>query len=207
MATLLAEVKRKLSRIFLGRIVVRELGSLRRETPVTTSTHRRTAEVIPMRAESRVGSALFVKWKQTRAIDAGSFLGLSLKKNFKIHRIEPVLQKPAKVQRYKMRLKSRAAAKNALKRVKKYPISRKNRINFLKKQMKFEKGTLLALYSPIFQEKVSKSALDKGSGNLYIWYDNERVKSGERYHLLLLRVFGGEEPLKWVWLPANKKLS
>jgi hypothetical protein len=89
--------------------------------------------------------------------------------------------------------------------MKRLPLVLKNRINFLKKQMKFEKATMLALFYPVYQEKVTKSALDKGSGNLFIWYDNDRVKSGEKYHLLLLRVFGGEEPLKWVWLPAEKK--
>jgi hypothetical protein len=70
-----------------------------------------------------------------------------------------------------------------------------------------ERATLLALYSPIYQENVTKSALDKSSGNLLFWYDNKRVKMGEKYHLLLLRVFGGEEPLKWVWLPADKKIG
>jgi hypothetical protein len=80
-------------------------------------------------------------------------------------------------------------------------------LNFLKKQPKFEHATLLAIYSPIFQEKVAKSALDKASGNLLFWYDSERVKSGGKYHLLLLRVFGGAEPLKWVWVPVDKKIG
>ena len=52
-----------------------------------------------------------------------------------------------------------------------------------------------------------KSALDKASGNLLFWYDNKRVKAGEKSHLLLLRVFGAEEPLKWLWLPADKKIG
>jgi hypothetical protein len=109
--------------------------------------------------------------------------------------------------RHKFNLKRRAAARNAIRRIRKQPFILKNRINFLKKQLKFEKATLLALFYPVYQEKVTKSALDKGSGNLFIWYDNDRVKSGEKYHLLLLRVFGGEEPLKWVWLPAEKRTN
>jgi hypothetical protein len=207
MEAILSELKRKLSRVFLNRIVVKELAQLHRCEPTAVSTHRRIVEVIPMRTEPRVGSALFVRWKQARAKSAGSLLGGTLKKNFKVLRVPIGSLKPGEAKRYKLNIKSRAAARNAVRRIRKLPAVRRNRINFLKKQMKFERGTLLALFSPIFQEKVAKSALDKGSGNLFIWYDNDRVKSGEKYHLLLLRVFGGEEPLKWVWLPANKKLS
>jgi hypothetical protein len=207
MTDILSQVKKKLSRLFLGRIVVRELAELHREEGAKIEAHRRTIDIIPMRTEPRVSSALFVKWRQTKAKSAGAILSGSFVRNFKVHKIQTAIQQPGKVKRYKLTIKRRAAAKNALGRIRRLPILRKNRLSFLKKQMKFERATLLALFSPIFQEKVAKSALDKGSGNLFIWYDNDRVKSGEKYHLLLLRVFGGEEPLKWVWLPADKKIN
>jgi hypothetical protein len=111
------------------------------------------------------------------------------------------------VKRYKLNMKRRAYARHAMVRMNKTPSQRNNRINFLKNPPKIERATLLALYTPIYQGKVIKSALDKSSGNLLFWYDNKRVKMGEKYHLLLLRVFGGEEPLKWVWLPADKKIG
>ncbi|MDR1916535.1 MAG: hypothetical protein LBQ58_08185 [Synergistaceae bacterium] len=207
MARFLSEIGRKLSRLFLGRIVVRELGQLRREEPAMVSTHFRCVSIKPMRVEPRIGAALFVKWKSSAACSAGSLLGLHPLKNFKINGVALGVMKRGAIKRYKFNIKQRAGARNAIGRMKRIPSTRHNRLGFIKKQPKFEKASLLALYTPIFQEKVAKSALDKASGNLLFWYDNERVKQGSRYHLLLLRVFGGDEPLKWVWLPAEKKLN
>jgi hypothetical protein len=161
-----------------------------------------------MRVEPRVGAAMFVKWSSVRIVGAGDLLGGQLQKNVKVHSARfSFVTKKKKVSRYKLNISARAGAKSAMMRIQRTPITRRNRINFLKSPPKFERSTLLALYSPIFQEKVAKSALDKASGNLLFWYDNERVKAGEKYHLLLLRVFEGEEPLKWLWLPAAKRLS
>jgi hypothetical protein len=54
---------------------------------------------------------------------------------------------------------------------------------------------------------MTKSALDKSGGNLLFWYDNKRVSVGEKSHLLSLRGFGEREPLKWLWLPADRKVD
>jgi hypothetical protein len=141
-------------------------------------------------------------------VGAGNLLTGQLEKKLKIRTVRLTIDtKQKRVFRYKFNIATRAAAKRGMGRITKTPITRRNRINFLKSPPKFERSTLLALYSPLFQEKIVKSALDKSSGNLLFWYDNERVKAGEKYHLLLLRVFGGEEPLKWLWLPVTKKLS
>jgi len=204
MSRVIEEIRRKLSRVFLGRIVVRELGGLRRAERAKISTHHRRALVIPMRVEPRVNSALFVEWKNTAPKSAGSLMS---PQSLKVSHVALETTKTPEIKRYRLNLKRRAAARQAMGRMVRTPLQRNNRINFLKKPPKMENATLLALYSPIYQEKVKKSVLDKSSGNLLFWYDNKRVKAGERYHLLLLRVFGGEEPLKWVWLPADKKIG
>jgi hypothetical protein len=205
MPNVMAEICRKISRIFLGRIIVRKLGDLRRENPAKIETHFRYIEVKPLRVETRVGAAMFVKWKNTAAHSAGSLLrGPS---SFRVEGLNPGVIRSPEVKRYKFNIKRRAAARHAMWKINRTPCQRRNRINFLKKPPKIERATLLALYSPIFQEKVAKSALDKSSGNLLFWYDNKCLKMGARYHLLLFRVFGGEEPLKWVWLPADKKIG
>lgn len=201
-----ADIGKKLSRLFLGRIVVRKVGELHREEPVEIMSHFRTVSTNPLRKVPRVGAALFVKWKQTRAISAGAVLEPRFASNFRINKIPLNGLAGTKVIQYKLRLAKRASAKSGMWKVKMLPQSRRNRLNYLKKQPKFEKASLLALYSPIFHGKVKKSALDKSSGNLVLWYDNDRVKLGDKCHLLLLRVFGGGEPLKWVWLPADKKI-
>ena len=207
MSRLLEEIRRKLSRVFLGRIVVRELSGLRRVTRPKIETYHRGALVIPMRIEPRVNSALFVKWKNTAAKSAGSLMSYRSSARLGISRVNLRTAKMPEVKRYKLNLKRRASARQAMSRINKTPSQRNNRIGFLKNPPKMEHATLLALYSPIYQEKVIKSALDKSSGNLLFWYDNRRVKMGEKYHLLLLRVFGAEEPLKWVWLPTDKKIG
>jgi len=204
MPRLIEEIRRKLSRVFLGRIIVRELSALSRAGRVKISSHHRAALVIPMRVEPRVNSALFVEWKNTAAKTAGSLMG---NKSLEVSHVALEPTKAPEVRGYKLNLARRASARQATARMVKTPLQRKNRINFLKNPPKMENATLLALYSPIYQAKVTKSVLDKSSGNLLFWYDNKRVKAGEKYHLLLLRVFGGGEPLKWVWLPADKKID
>lgn len=205
--TTFSDIGRKLSRLFLGRIVVREVGELHRDEPPEVMTHFRDISTIPLRKVPRVGAASFVKWKQTKAISAGSMLGVQLARNFRVNKVPLGGLSGAKVLRYKLRIEKRAAAKSGMWKMKMLPQIRRNRLNYLKKHPKFEKASLLALYSPLFHGKVKKSALDKSSGNLLLWYDNDRVKLGDKCHLLLLRVFGGEEPLKWVWLPADKKIG
>ncbi|MDR1966671.1 MAG: hypothetical protein LBQ36_08165 [Synergistaceae bacterium] len=207
MPRLIAELGRKLGRIFLGRIVVRGLGELRRQSPLCVATHFRAAEVRPLRTEPRVRAAMFAQWKKTRAQSAGTLLGGYAIERFRVKRVSLGKAKKCEVRQYKLNIKRRAAPKHSMARINRAPVVRHNRLNFLKKAPKFEHATLLAFYSPIFQEKVKKSALDKASGNLLFWYDNERVKIGEKYYLLLLRVFGGKEPLKWLWIQAGKKVG
>ena len=202
-----SDIGRKLSRLFLGRIVVRSLGDLHREEPTRISSHFHAPDIHRMRSEPRIGSALFVKWKKTRPRTAGSILGRNLLRDFKVSGIPFEMHMKSPVKKYKFNIAKRATAKNGMWRMKRFPQIRSNRLNYLKVKPKFERATLLALYSPLFQAKVKKSALDKASGNLLLWYDSDRIKLGERHHLLLLRVFGGDEPLRWVWLPADKKLS
>jgi hypothetical protein len=205
MPDILSEIGRKLSRLFLGRIVVRRFGEQRRAEPVRIMTHFHAVRINPMRTEPRVGSALFVKWKSSKAVSAGSLLGSSQLKKFKVRSVRLQISRKKNIRGHKFNIRDRAAARLGMRRIARAPIIRKNRLHFVKSLPKFESASALALYSPIFREKVIKSALDKGSGNLLFWYDNDHRKAGERFHLLLLRVFGGEEPLKWVWLPIDKK--
>ncbi|MDR1020904.1 MAG: hypothetical protein LBL73_09105 [Synergistaceae bacterium] len=206
MPDIFSEIGRKLSRLFLGRIVVRGFGEMRRVEQARIMTHFHAVMINPMRAEPRVRSALFVKWKSSKAVSAGSLLGSPRRKGFKVRSVSlAMISRKKNILRHRFNISGRAAARQGIRRIARAPLTRKNRLYFVKSLPKFERATVLALYSPIFHEKVVKSALDKGSGNLLFWYDNDRRKAGERFHLLLLRVFGGGTPLKWVWLPVNKK--
>ncbi|MDR1578969.1 MAG: hypothetical protein LBS35_01320 [Synergistaceae bacterium] len=204
---LFSEIAQKLSRIFLGRIIVRSLGDIRRAKPARIDTHFRGVEVKSLRTEPRVNAAMFVQWKKTRAKSAGALFGGKIMKKLGTEGMSFGHARKLEVKRWKFNLKRRASPRHGMALMHRTPSTRRNRVTYLKKPPKFERATLLALYSPIFQEKVTKSALDKASGNLLFWYDNKRVKMGEKSHLLLLRVFGGGEPLKWMWLPADKKIG
>jgi hypothetical protein len=207
MSRLVEEIRRKLSRVFLGRIIVRDLGYIRRAEPARIETHTRSVEVSPMRTEPRVNAAFFTAWRNSKVKSAGSVMSLAGLSRLGVERVELNTVRAPAVKQCKLNIKRRAEAKRSMWRINRAPAERRNRINFLKSPPRIEKATMLAIYSPIYQEKVAKSALDKSSGNLLFWYDNKRIKWGEKYHLLLLRVFGGEEPLKWVWLPADKKIG
>jgi hypothetical protein len=200
-----SEIGRKLSRLFLGRIVVRSLGDIHRSEPTRIMTHFHTVAINPMRTEASVRRALFVEWKSTKAVSAGNLLGGDILKHFKVRSVRLPVFRGKNIRGCRFNIKERAVARRAMKRINRTPITRRNRVHFVKLLPKFERASVLALFSPIFEGKVVKSTLDKGSGNLLFWYDNDRPKSGERHHLLLLRVFGEEEPLKWVWLPVSKK--
>jgi hypothetical protein len=171
-------------------------------------THVRAAVVKRLRTEPRVNAAMFVRWRNnTRPGSAGSLLGGKITEKLRTEGVRFGSARKLEVKKLKFNLKRRAAPHYAMARIHRTASTRRNRVAYLKKPPKFEHATMLAQYSPIFQEKVAKSALDKSSGNLLFWYDNKRVKLGEKSHLLLLRVFGGGEPLKWLWLPADKKIG
>lgn len=205
----LKDIKQKLSRLFLGRIVIHELGPFHRkeEEMPQISTHFRDVSTEPIRPVPRVGSALFVQWRSSSAKAAGSILGRHIEQNLKIGHADLHLDFKVHVSLFRLRLPERCKAREGMWKVKKMPQTRKNRISFLKKQPRFANSSLLAFYSPLYNARVKSSSLDKKTGDLKVWYDTERIRLGERSHLLLLRVFNAQEPLRWVWLPAEKKIG
>lgn len=202
----LAALGDKLKRLFLGRIKVHDLAEGRRTEPPALLTHFRTVETHPIRSVPRVGAALFTQWKRSKAETAGAILRPDFAASFRAKSVPVSRFKAASLSSYKLKLTHRCSAKNGMWRIKHAPQLRRNRVNFIKDPPKFANSKLLALYSPIYQENVSKSSLDKSTGRLHLWYVAHSVRAGTRFHLLLFRVFGGGEPLRWVWLPADKKI-
>lgn len=205
----LKDIKQKLSRLFLGRIIIHELGPFHRsdEEMPQVLTHFRELKTEPIRSVPRVGSALFVQWRTSGAKTAGDILGRDIKNDLKVGHADLHLDFKVTVSLFRLRLPERCKAREGMWKVKKMPQTRKNRITFLKKQPRFANSSLLALYSPLYQARVKSSSLDKKTGDLKVWYDADRIRLGERSHLLLLRVFNAQEPLRWVWLPAEKKIG
>lgn len=202
----LENISKKLSRLFLGRISVHGIPNLKRSEAPDVMTHFRSVETHPIRTVPRIGAAMFVEWKQTRAVSAGSVLGAHLEKNLKVEG-KRFAHMRVVVSGARMRF-LKSTVKNGLRMISKLPHTRRNRVTFIKDPPKFKMSSLLALYSPIYKSRVSKSSLDKRSGRLQFWYTEGRGEPAGKSHLLLVRVFGSmSEPLKWIWLPADKKIS
>ena len=200
MGKLLADTLQKLSRIFLGRVVVHGLNKEERAV-VAVFKQEHPVAVHVVRSSTRVGAALFVDWKKKTVHTAGSMLG----------RVDHLQAKSVSLRlkeneahRFSLRLSKKKNYTNQLWRIKAFPQVRKNRLSFLKNQPKIAKGTILALFSPVIKEWVQRSILDKSTGSLLLWYKADKVKYSP-HHLLLVRVYGvQEQPLQWVWLPAVK---
>lgn len=205
MAVSLAEIGKKLSRIFLGRITVHNIAAGREVRALVIATHARTLETYPVRSTPRVGAALFVEWKHSTARAAGPILGSRLDQRLKVAPISFDRLRTPKVKGGMTTFEKRCAAHDGRRHLLKMPQTRRNRANFLKNPPRFAKSSLLAFFSPVFQDCVAKSSLDKASGRLMLWYDEHRRAAGRPSHLLLFRVFEGKEPLRWVWLDSDDK--
>lgn len=203
---ILAGLGQKLKRLFLGRIIVHSIGRSDRAAPPKITTHARDLETFPVRTTPRVGAALFMQWKHTAPNTAGPVIGADLSHNLVVKGADLSVPDGVEVHRYDMRLNKKCVAKNGRRAIASIPHSRRNRVSFLKNPPRFAQSSLLAFYSPLYHDKVTKSALDKASGRLLFWYD-DKIALGAKSHLLLFRVFQGGEPLKWVWLDADKKIG
>lgn len=203
MAQLLDSIAQKLSRLFLGRICVRRVELLREQKTTAISSHHRIIEVTPVRTQPRVDAARFIQWRDTKAKSAGSLLGKlgKIKVKKRVFRL-----KGGTMGRVSLGFKRAGRVRNGLMKIANLPIYRKNRLNFIKNPPKIDRATILALFSPIIGDRVARTILDKSSGNLLVWYQKKRI-GGQPQQLLLVRVFGAKEPLQWIWLPSEKKLS
>lgn len=201
----LENIGKKLSRLFLGRIKIHTVPDMKRSELPAVMTHFRGVDTHPIRTVPRVGAAMFAEWKKTKAITAGPVLGAHLEKNIKVGG-RSFSRKGAAVKGAKLISFKGGRVRNGTQMIKRLPHTRRNRISYIKDPPKFKMSSLLALYYPIYQSRVSKSSLDKKTGRLQFWYTESRAEPTGKSHLLLLRVFGSmSDPLRWVWLPADKR--
>ena len=151
---LFSEIAQKLSRIFLGRIVVRSLGDIHRAKLARIDTHFRGVEVISLRAEPRVNAAMFVRWKNTRANTAGSLLGGKFPKNSRTEGMSFGAVRKLEVKKLKFNLKRRAVPHHAMARIHRTPSTRRNRINYLKKPRNSSAPPCWHCIRPFFMKKL-----------------------------------------------------
>ncbi|WP_281746129.1 hypothetical protein [Thermanaerovibrio acidaminovorans] len=191
-----------LGRIFLGRVRVRS-GLRSRMGRVLGGLPHRELRVIRRALEARFISASFVRWRSVRVASASRWVldprsvrvsgGLSLPEGrvlgFRVREKEPWVGT--------VPLGRCPAVLEGLGLVASLPQERSNRIRYA--PMELKGASAIALFYPIMRDIVKRSVLDKRSGRLLLWYHGAQ-SGGKPARLLMVRVFGAEDPIRWVWL-------
>ncbi|MCX7828427.1 MAG: hypothetical protein N2315_04365 [Thermanaerothrix sp.] len=179
-----------LSRLFLGRVKVRS-WAVARGCEVLSLRGGRDVRVRSMGLSPRVVEASFVKWGRMRVESPGRWLfdPKAVRVFGGLHVYE------AAVKGVPLGLRGRVVG--GLERVAGLPQERSNRIRYCALEIKG--ASVMAVFYPIIRGLVKRSVLDKRSGRLLLWYRDG--PSRERsVRLLMVRVFGAEDPVRWIWL-------
>lgn len=91
----------------------------------------------------------------------------------------------------------------AVRRITPLPIEVRNRLPWFRgRPSSLKKGEiLLALYSPILEDGVLKSVLNKERGTLLVWYNPRRAWKARS--LFLVRDFSSGGSLEWKWIDIH----
>ncbi|SMG29716.1 hypothetical protein [Dethiosulfovibrio salsuginis] len=184
-------VKEGLKRLFLGRVSVKALTlSMESKDNLEINSLRRSVDVHRLRSSVSVAKANFASWNQGVA---------------KGHRLELFISPPKAKGRClslsckvlgRKEPKRRVKVSRYIKRISSLPQMRQNLASYISDKEK-KKG-VLALFYPVIEECVVKSALEKESGSLYVWYNPSC--NGPPKVLCLVPEPGKRPPLGWRWL-------
>ncbi len=182
-------VKEGLRRLFLGRVSVKALPLWSDREDFSVRSAKRTVQVLRLRPPVSVAKAHFTAWNRGTAkghrlelfISPPKAKGRSLALDCKVFGRKGFNRK-VKVSRY-------------IKRISSLPQMRPNLVSYVDKEKK--KG-IMALFYPVIEECVIKSALEKESGSLYVWYNPSC--NGPPKVLCLVPDPGKRPPLAWRWL-------
>ncbi|EHM09624.1 hypothetical protein TheveDRAFT_0460 [Thermanaerovibrio velox DSM 12556] len=181
---------RVLNRLFLGRVRVRSWGGSQ-GCEVLSLRADRGVLVKSMGLVPRVVEASFVRWGRMRVGTPGRWL-FDPKAVVVAGGLEGY---DAVVKAVPFRLRGRV--ERGLERVIDLPQERANRVRYFPLEIKG--ASVMAVFYPIIKGLVKRSVLDKRSGRLLLWY-RDGVSSERPARLLMVRVFGAEDPVRWIWL-------
>lgn len=185
-----------LSRLFLGRVKVRSWrGGI--VCQVLTLMDSRPVVVRRISLDPKVQEASFVRWSRLRAAGVGRWL-------FDPREVRVL----GRLKSYRATVRGipfgrGCSMRDAVGLARSLPQERSNRVRYCAIQMKG--AIVMAVFSPIMKELVKRSVLDKRSGRLLLWYHEgdflgRRGGTDKPARLLMVRVFGADEPISWVWL-------
>lgn len=185
-----ADIKEKARRFFLGRTGVYTISAGVKKLNVNSV--KRTVSTSPVRTEVSVLDSHIVNWSREPA--KGQRLDLFISSPQVRGGILPFFEmiKPGKLPLLSRQVQVHEAKEDMLK----IPQTRSNRAATLPD--KFKKKGIIAFFYPLIQDCVVKSVLEKESGTLHVWYNqNCRKKRGQV--LCLVSDVGKSPPLSWRW--------
>lgn len=189
----MGSIKESIKRFFLGKVSVKgiEIPMVERKS-LEIFSHRRSTEVFKLRADVSVAEARFATWNSGLAkghrfdlfISPPKAKGSSLLLDFK-----------AQVSGGKV-VSTKVQPQNGIKSISSLPQRRRNLASYTSDKKR--RKEILALFYPVIKECVVKSALEKESGWLYVWYNPSCY--GSPHMLCLVPDPGKRPPLAWRWL-------
>ncbi len=189
----MGSIREGIKRFFLGRVSVRGIGiPLVDRQDLEILSHRRFTEVFKLRPDVSVAEARFATWNSGLAkghrldlfISPPKAKGNSLLLDFKAH------VSGGKV------VSTKVKTRNGIKSISSLPQRRLNLASYTSDKKR--RKEILALFYPVIKECVVKSALEKESGWLYVWYNPSCY--GSPHMLCLVPDPGKRPPLAWRWL-------
>lgn len=189
----MGSIRNTLKRFFLGRVSVRKVQIpevSRGDLPVLS--HRRGAEVFRLRSDVSVAEARFANWN--RGLAKGHRLDLFISPP-KAKGSALFLDFKADVSGGRT-LTKKVRSHDGIKSMSSLPQRRRNLASYISDSKR--KKEIMALFYPIIKECVVKSALEKESGWLYVWYNPSCY--GPPHMLCLVPDPGKRPPLAWRWL-------
>jgi len=206
------DIRTYLARLFLGKAKVRSLRPQGKE--VVLRTVGRVVETHPLRPPERVlGSALY--GSAMDVLVKGSCISKAVHEAVKGNirggtfsfdgRLAVKGEKVVRDRRVFLHSLGGFTVRciGAVGRITPLPIEVRNRLPWFRgRSNSLKKGeVLLALYSPILEEGLLKSVLNKERGTLLVWYNPRRAWKARS--LFLVRNFSSGGSLEWKWIDIH----
>ncbi|MCF4150644.1 hypothetical protein L2W58_02405 [Dethiosulfovibrio sp. F2B] len=185
-------VKNGLRRLFLSRVSIHKAILSEGSRRVAVSSATRSVDVHPLRSPVKLTVSRCAQWRGLRA--KGKKLDLFISPP-KARGGKTSLSFDVSVETISLR-SDRAETRNGLAVIARMPLIRRNRVHWLRGDRRKD---LMAVYYPIIKDSLLKSALEKESGDLYIWYNSSCQGRSSRM-LCLVSDPGKRPPLAWKWI-------
>lgn len=189
----MGSIKDSIKRFFLGRVSVKKIHiPIAEGRDLSILSHRKMTEVFRLRSDVSVANARFATWNR----------GLTKGHRFDLFICPPKAKGSTLFLDFKASVSggrimtTKIRPHEGIKSISSLPQRRHNLASYISDKKR--KKEIMALFYPVIKECVIKSALEKESGWLYVWYNPSCY--GSPHMLCLVPDPGKRPPLAWRWL-------